>query len=53
MIYVIQVLLTACERDHDGVLLQKKIEKIVHPVGFIISVYHDARSPERQSYTNH
>jgi len=25
-----------------------KFEKLVHLVGFIISIYHDARSPERQ-----
>jgi len=25
-----------------------KIEKLVHLVGFIIRIYHDARSPERQ-----
>ena len=30
------------------VLFQNKFEKIVHLVGFIIWIYHDARSPERQ-----
>jgi len=30
------------------VLFQKKFEKLVHLVGFIITIYHDARSPERQ-----
>ena len=25
-------------------------EKLVHPVGLIIGIYHDARSPERQKY---
>jgi len=30
------------------VLFQKKFEKLVHLVGFIIRIYHDARSPERQ-----
>ena len=29
-------------------LLNKKKEKLVHLVGFIIRVYHDARSPEHQ-----
>ena len=28
---------------------QNKFEKLVHLVGFIIIIYHDARSPERQS----
>jgi len=28
---------------------EKKFEKLVHPVGFIIRIYHDARSPERQT----
>ena len=27
-----------------------KFEKLVHLVGFIIRMYHDARSPERQIY---
>ena len=27
---------------------KNKFEKIVHVVGFIIRIYHDARSPERQ-----
>jgi len=31
-----------------GVLFQNKFEKSVHLVGFIIRIYHDARSPERQ-----
>jgi len=30
------------------VLFQNKFEKLVHPVGFIIRIYH-ARSPERQT----
>jgi hypothetical protein len=29
---------------------KNKFEKLVHPVGFIIRIYHDARSPERQMY---
>ena len=28
----------------------RKFEKLVHLVGFIIGIYHDARSPERQIY---
>ena len=27
---------------------KNKFEKLVHLVGFIIRIYHDARSPERQ-----
>ena len=27
---------------------KNKFEKLVHPVGFIIRIYHDARSPELQ-----
>ena len=30
---------------------KNKFEKIVHLVGFIIKICHDARSPERQSPT--
>jgi len=33
------------------VLFQNKFEKLVHLVGFIIQIYHDARSPECQRYT--
>ena len=32
---------------------KNKFEKLVHLVGFIIRIYHDARSPERQSITMH
>ena len=28
---------------------KNKFEKFVHLVGFIIRIYHDARSPERQT----
>ena len=28
---------------------KNKFEKLVHLVGFIIRIYHDARSPERQA----
>ena len=31
--------------------IQKKREKLVHLVGFIIRICHDARSPERQTLT--
>jgi len=33
---------------HVGFYSQNKFEKLVHLVGFIIRIYHDARSPERQ-----
>jgi len=29
---------------------KNKFEKLVHLVGFIIRIYHDARSPERQIF---
>jgi len=29
---------------------KNKFEKLVHLVGFVIRIYHDARSPERQIY---
>ena len=77
MVYVIQIMLTACEQDQDvpqpvwHILLlclqwktpddgqsncpkhveyysKNKFEKLVHLVGFIIRIYHDAQSPERQ-----
>ena len=42
-------LLIACEQDQDGSFIpQINFEKLVHLVGFIIRIYHDARSPERQ-----
>jgi len=28
---------------------KNKIEKLVHLVGFVIRIFHDARSPERQT----
>jgi len=31
---------------------KNKFEKFVHLVGFIITIYHDARSPERQTRNN-
>ena len=30
---------------------KNKFEKLVHLVGFIIRIYHDAQSPERQMIT--
>jgi len=33
---------------HVEVYSKNKFEKLVHLVGFIIRIYHDARSPERQ-----
>jgi hypothetical protein len=35
------------------VLFQNKFGKLVHLVGFIIRIYHDAQSPERQFITMH
>ena len=55
MMYVIQVLLTACEQNQDGTesvdgqrncpkhvefYSKNKFEKLVHPVGFIIRMLH-------------
>jgi len=31
---------------------KNKFEKLVHLVGFIIRIYHDAQSPERQNHAN-
>jgi len=31
---------------------QNKFERLVHLVGFVIRIYHDARSPERQNFTS-
>ena len=36
---------------HVAFYSKNKFEKLVHLVGFIIRIYHDARSPERQMYT--
>jgi hypothetical protein len=54
-------LLTACEQDQDKYVLihqkrvefnsKNKFEKLVHVVGFVIRIYHDAQSPERQTVT--
>ena len=32
---------------------KNKFEKLVHLVGFVIRIYHDARSPERQNIDIH
>ena len=59
-------LLTACKQDQDGTpddgqrkfpehvefYSKNKFEKLVRLVGFIIRIYHDARSPERQKRSN-
>ena len=34
---------------HVEVYSKNKLEKLVHLVGFILRIYHDARSPERQN----
>jgi len=58
MVYV----LPGCEQDQDGTpddgqsncpkhvefYSKNKFEKLVHLLGFVIRIYHDARSPERQ-----
>ena len=36
---------------HVGFYSKNKFEKLVHLVGFIIRIYHEARSPERQIYS--
>jgi len=80
MLYVIQVLLTACSQafnkpvwhipllrlqwktpddgqrnyaKHVGFYSKNKFEKLVHLVGFIIRIFHDARSPERHIRTEY
>ena len=37
---------------HVEFYLKNKFEKLVHLVGFIIRIYHDAQSPERQIRKN-
>ena len=39
-----------CQK-HVEIYSKNKFEKLVHLVGFIIRIYHDARSPERQIRT--
>jgi len=58
VVYVIQVFLCVqCQTPDDGqrncpkhveFYSKNKFEILVHLVGFIIRIYHDARSPERQ-----
>ena len=45
MVYVIQV----CRQL---AVSKNKFEKLVHLVGFIIRIYHDALSPKRQNVIN-
>jgi len=37
---------------HTGFYSKNKFEKLVHLFGFIIRIYHDARSPEHQPHTH-
>jgi len=51
MVYVVQVcwqLASRIRTDPVEFYSKNKFEKLVHLVGFIIRIYHDARSPERQ-----
>jgi len=34
--------------EHEEFYSKNKFEKLVHLVGFILRIYHDARSPESQ-----
>jgi len=62
MVYVIQVFCVYSEKllddgqrncpRHIEFYSKIKFVKLVHLVGFIIRIYHDARSPERQKYMN-
>ena len=38
---------------HVEFYFKNKLEKLVHLVSFVIRIYHDARSPERQFVTMH
>ena len=59
MVYVIQVLLCVQRKTPDDgqkncpkhveIYSKNKFEKLVHLVGFIIGIFHDARPPERQT----
>jgi len=63
MVYVIRVLLTACEQDQYGTPVdvpkncpkhvefysKNKFEKLVHLFGFNLRIYHYALSSERQN----
>ena len=59
MVYVLHMPLLCVQRKtpddgqrncpkHVEFYSKNKFEKLVHLVGFIIRIYHDARSPERQ-----
>jgi len=37
-----------CSSKHVEFYSKNKLEKLVHLAGFIIRIYHDARSPKRQ-----
>jgi len=62
MVYVTQVLLYVQRKTvddgqrncpkHVEFYSKSKFEKLVHLFGFIIRIYHDARSPERQIFQN-
>ena len=41
------ILLASCPK-HVEFYSKNEFEKLVHTVGFITGIYHDARSPERQ-----
>jgi len=40
---------TGTVRNMQSFIPKNKLEKLVYLVGFIIRIYHDARSPERQN----
>jgi len=50
------ILLATCQQrncpKHVEFYSKNKYEKLVYLVGFIIRIYHDARSPERQIHPN-
>ena len=57
MVYVVQVMLTACQLADGGqsncpknveFYFENKFKKLMHLVGFVIKMYDDARSSERQ-----
>ena len=58
MVYAIQVCCVYSEKTPDDgqrncpkhveFYSKNKFEKLMHLVGFIVRIYHDARSPERQ-----
>jgi hypothetical protein len=48
MVYVVQIFWQLASSKHVEFYSKNKFEKLVHLFGFIIRIYHDARSPERQ-----